>query len=647
MMSRSVSPGADDEVHTMKPLYSPRPKTSKTELCARIDELQEENDKLRDMLHSWRDWYERHYKAHVLYLDDKIKTLSDPNRLDRAEISPSSRHRVPSPPAAPPLPVLESPNRRQMEKFYAERRRSKFDDRTMRGSLREKSFDEFLQRQTTAASRSAREEALLNRAYVDGLNPNNFAGLGKAGKDFRMKLRRRFGSMRKGWIEALDVTEAGKLGFFEFCTAVRTMGFDSGMKQLWEELTGNGDKQALGYADIDPRGAAATKDLKFFMIDTYGSILRAWTEFVDANGEKKDVVKIGAFVDACARMGWEPAPGVPAAGAAGTMEKDSAQTAAKRVWCHVNANGVEEVGASSGFITLKDFCEDSARARARGLKDSFAMVETPKKGRPLPGGPVSPAGSPLTTTQMSWNSGSKGAAGLGQSSPLTMTQSSWPSLVPPPLPDASVTDYAHLPDPNYSHCKVTQSFLGTLRRKFKSVRDGWYKALDPHGKAMLTYDEFAENCKTRLRYYGSVDKVFNTLDYQNSGMVAMSDFNPRAHECLRDIQFQLVQRFGNILDAFHPYHIGTSNELDMESWTKMLVPFNFKLHDVQNVFLWLDMLDKKRIRGTSIEFAKVGAPSKLSRYERMSAERNQDEVRGRWAALCLICVLQIQTCFRS
>ncbi|CAD7967144.1 unnamed protein product [Amoebophrya sp. A120] len=641
------------EPDRMKPLYSPSPKTSKTELCARIDELQTENDKLREMLHSWREWYEKHYKAHVLYLDDKIKTLSNPERLDKAEISPIKR--APSPPAAPPLPLLSDDleARREMEKYYAERKREKYyNDTTMKGSRREKQFEEFLQRQTTSAYRSAREAALENRKHVDAMNPNNTAGLGQQGKQFRKNLIRRYGSIRKGWNEALDPLGQGKLGFTEFCSAVRTMGFDSNMKALWEELcaaaatvksqamhnqTQNGfgnmsqppkvtanQIHHVGLSEVDPKGAKATKDLKFFMIDTYGSILRAWNQFVDPHNTDK--VKINDFVAAVTSFSAFP------------------EQEAKKVWSHVNTNGLEELGASSGYITLKDFCEESAIAKAKGLQDSFATIETPKKGRPL-GGSVSPAMSPMRMTGGSsvlgggGGSTTRGSGGFFQSSPSksgmqspqTLTQSSWPTLVPPPLPDSTQTDYAHLPDPNYNPCKVTQSFLGTLRRKYKSVRDAWYKALDPKGKNMLTFDEFNENCKTRLRYYGNVDRVFKTLDYQNSGMVSMSDLNPRAHECLRDIQFQLVQRFGNILDAFHPFHIGTSNELDLESFARMLQPFQFKDFDVKNVFEWMDLLDKKRIRGQAVEFAKVGAPSKLTRYARHSAERNQDDVHMRWS----------------
>ena len=88
----------------------------------------------------------------------------------------------------------------------------------------------------------------------------------------------------------------------------------------------------------------------------------------------------------------------------------------------------------------------------------------------------------------------------------------------------------------------------------------------------------------------------------------------------------LHQRFGNVLDAFHPYHLGTSNEVDLEAFQKMLAPFNFKPYDIQNVFDWLDMRNRKRLRGDAIEFAKVGNPAKLSHYARNSAERKQDDV---------------------
>ncbi|CAD7952859.1 unnamed protein product [Amoebophrya sp. A25] len=603
---RHLSPtGGEDPPAMMKSLYSPSPKTSKTELCARVQELQEENDHLRDMLHKWRDWYERHYKQQILYFDRKIQELSDPAKLEQASLSPI-RTKMPSFPEAPPLPVIGSPSHDEMKRIYDKKRRDKYGDKTTVTYRREQIFDEFLQRQTTSSYENARSAALANRAYVESRSTTSTA-FGGVSKEFRMRLRRGYGSVRKGWIEAIDKNGRGYLGFSEFCNAARTIGADTNMRHLWQELEKDGH---VSLAEVDPKGHAVTKDLKYFMIDTYGSILRAWNDFVDP--EKKDHLRMAVFISRCAELGWNGD--------------------AKKVFEHVNTNGVEVIGSSSGYITLKDFCEESALARSRGAKDSWAGVETPHKKKKG----TSPTASPMST-QQSWASGGKLSTTGGKSHPsgakspmMTTAASGFSAITAPPLPDEAVTDYSNLPDPNYTTCRVTMAFLGTLKRKFATTRDAWYKALDPKGKGMLTYDEFADACKKRLQYYGSVDKVFKTLDYQGSGMVAMSDFNPRAHECLRDVQFQLLQRFGNLLDAFHPYHIGTSNEVDHDAFARMLLPFNFKPYDIQNVFDWLDSKNKKRIRGTAIEFARVGNPSKLTTFSRNSAERQQDEIHMRW-----------------
>ena len=61
MLGRFMSPtGGEDAPAEMKGLYAnaPSTKTSKAELCARVQDLQEENDQLREMLHRWRDWYD-------------------------------------------------------------------------------------------------------------------------------------------------------------------------------------------------------------------------------------------------------------------------------------------------------------------------------------------------------------------------------------------------------------------------------------------------------------------------------------------------------------------------------------------------------------------------------------------------------------
>lgn len=150
-----------------------------------------------------------------------------------------------------------------------------------------------------------------------------------------------------------------------------------------------------------------------------------------------------------------------------------------------------------------------------------------------------------------------------------------------------------------------------------------YKCLDPRGKGVISFKEFYDICHGRLHYRGNVNKVFSTLDAQRANCLCMTDFNPRAHECLKDISFQLSNRFGNVVDAFHPYHIGTSNEIDLESWMKLNEGFGFKSHDLKNVFEWLDVRGTRMIRGSAIELAKNVAP-KMTQVANMSQEERRD-----------------------
>jgi hypothetical protein len=110
-----------------------------------------------------------------------------------------------------------------------------------------KSFKKFIDRQVTGSmENNLAATAELIKDMQDKKDHEKKLALdtGRLGiEGFKELLRRRYGTVVRGWRQGLDVSGDGKLSFTEFCSACRNIGYNGDVKGLWQK---NGRRQQRG-----------------------------------------------------------------------------------------------------------------------------------------------------------------------------------------------------------------------------------------------------------------------------------------------------------------------------------------------------------------------------------------------------------------
>merc|ERR1719265_1177115 len=137
----------------------------------------------------------------------------------------------------------------------------------------------FVQRQE--ASRTQQWSAFLGKAMREGLvdeaEKREGRGLGgvNAKEDLLRLLKMRYGGIGQGWRRGLDTNRDGRLTFAQFCKAVRLIGFNGCIKELWELLlqSRTDGTMAVTLEELDPEADKVLKRFKELLLKVHGNLL--------------------------------------------------------------------------------------------------------------------------------------------------------------------------------------------------------------------------------------------------------------------------------------------------------------------------------------------------------------------------------------
>lgn len=119
--------------------------------------------------------------------------------------------------------------------------------------------------------------------------------------EFRKLMVNRFGTVAGAW-KALDINGDGKLSFFEFMRACKTLGVSKNSRTLWAAL----DLDRSGFislAEVDPPLVQMLGSLAITIWSIFGTVESAWKHCFNARGALR--ISGDDFMQACQDIGYK------------------------------------------------------------------------------------------------------------------------------------------------------------------------------------------------------------------------------------------------------------------------------------------------------------------------------------------------------
>merc|ERR1719284_1475099 len=107
-------------------------------------------------------------------------------------------------------------------------------------------------------------------------------------EQFQKYLRRMCGNLVRAWRLKLDLDGNGVITYNEFGPAVRSLGYEGSIKELWQALDED-DGGAITLNELDHRTAAVVEDFKVHLMNNSPTAQSAWSRL--APGGQKTLTK--------------------------------------------------------------------------------------------------------------------------------------------------------------------------------------------------------------------------------------------------------------------------------------------------------------------------------------------------------------------
>ncbi|CAD7968886.1 unnamed protein product [Amoebophrya sp. A120] len=98
-------------------------------------------------------------------------------------------------------------------------------------------------------------------------------------QSFLQLLVRRFGTIMRAWRNGLDLDGNGRISYYEFCKAARAIGYESSLRQLWNDLNDNDDKAFITLDELDVDTFNRINYFNDILTRNFSSLKEAWLFF--------------------------------------------------------------------------------------------------------------------------------------------------------------------------------------------------------------------------------------------------------------------------------------------------------------------------------------------------------------------------------
>mmetsp|Transcript_14051 Transcript_14051/g.34804 ORF Transcript_14051/g.34804 Transcript_14051/m.34804 type:complete len:673 (+) Transcript_14051:84-2102(+) len=164
-------------------------------------------------------------------------------------------------------------------------------------SLPERRIQEKLQKRMEIVDREKRFDSLMKsdgtfkRQVWASMIKEGLIGYNKTSKkaqvemgardaqSFLALLVRRYGTIMRAWRNGLDLDGNGRISYYEFCKAARAIGYESSLRQLWNDLNENDDKAFITLDELDQDTFDRVNYFNDLITARFSSLKEAWSFF--------------------------------------------------------------------------------------------------------------------------------------------------------------------------------------------------------------------------------------------------------------------------------------------------------------------------------------------------------------------------------
>lgn len=322
--------------------------------------------------------------------------------------------------------------------------------------------------------------------------------------EFRRALINRYASVAGGW-KQIDINGDGKLSFFEFIRACKTLGVCQQARKAWSAL----DLDRSGFislAEVDPHLVEILGSLALTIWSIFGTVDSAWKHCFNTRGATR--ITSDEFVQACQDIGYKG----PARESFEELSTDKASTGINREefgFLHqwISNGQPDKVGAdevSRWAQPVKPWLPPVQDKKVKALAQEFQELLLKQYGdfvRAWRVGLDRDRNGHMDCEEFKRAVKDVGFAG----NPRAL----WKEL------DVNGNGTVSLWEVDFHSAQLLKEFADCAKTSFGSWENAWKRVFDTRFDDRVKLDVFREGCAA-MGYTGSAEQIFSLLDVDRS-----------------------------------------------------------------------------------------------------------------------------------